>query len=186
MQKSTFALVGLAFFALSSSDALAQQRSVACQTVDPYPRLPYAFTAYTRAVSSRSAGTQKTRTPFVIFQNPPRTAVPRFLTINSVSIKGLHPANSYLAIELRTSSQADQRLPPIAVPGTFDTYPRHFLYGKFETNATDIHVREDNLQIPVALGANVFIGIQNSAEAAVEPMAVTITGTITDACLWGK
>jgi len=114
--------------------------------------------------------------------------VPRYLTIESVSIKGTHPANAYLAIELRAGTQADVRVPPprAIIGGTFANYPRHFLYQRFETNATPIHIREDNLKIPVAPGANVFIGIQNSAAAAVDVMAVTLIGTLTDACLWGK
>jgi hypothetical protein len=189
MPKTMITLLALAFCALSSVDALAQQRGTTCQVIDPYPRLPFALTAYTKAVPSRTSGSDPTtETPFQIINTsllPSQT--PRYLTIESISIKGAHPANAYLAIELRAGSQADIRfVPPRATAGSFATYPRHFLYQKFETTATPIHIRQDNLKIPVVPGAAVYIGIQNSATAAVEAMAVTITGTATDACLWGK
>jgi hypothetical protein len=102
----------------------------------------------------------------------------RYLTIDSIAIKGTHPTDSYLAIELITF-----------VPNVFGTAlpGRHFLYARDRADAqnTAVHIREP-LSVVAMPRSSVLVGFQYSTGAKVEAFSITVTGVMHDCRLWGK
>jgi hypothetical protein len=122
-----------------------------------------------------------------LFEVPPQ----QYAIVESVAIKGTHPANSYLAIELATLFGPTGHVFPTTntpVPGgqprhvtPLPLYARHFLYTKQSTGAVPIGIREIT-KIIAGPGTPVSIGLQGSAQA-IEPLSVTLTGTFINRCL---
>jgi hypothetical protein len=103
----------------------------------------------------------------------------RFALIRSVAVKGTHPPNSYLALELGTYIRS-------AGAGT-NGIGRHLLYAKESApQEREVHVREE---LPVAVGGpgtSVTFGVQVTKDTIYKPFVITITGTLYDCRDWGK
>jgi hypothetical protein len=102
----------------------------------------------------------------------------RFAVIDSIAVKGTQPVEGYLALELRTAALNERSQPDWA---------RHFLYARegVSQDARAVHVRE-TLKLYAASRSRVDFGIQSSTSAAVDPIAVTLTGEFVDCRLWGR
>jgi hypothetical protein len=107
-----------------------------------------------------------------LFQVPPN----RFAVIESIAVKGTHPQDGYLAIELTTIGWA-------ATSDTARTFARHFLYNKQRPDAgnSEVHIRESLSGVAAAPGSYVALGIQLSKADTTalkhDPFIVTVTGT---------
>jgi hypothetical protein len=101
----------------------------------------------------------------------------RFAIIESIALKGTHPANTYLALELVTGLRTlDGR----------GSFARHFLYQRVTgTDAIPIDLRETP-RVYADTGTAIGLGMQASAASSIEPLAITITGVLVDLCLFGQ
>ena len=139
------------------------------------PRVPVQVTMYVPAQNAAASSTIPYK--MVVQQVPLPVASNRFLVIDSISIKGTHPGNSYLAIELRTT---------VVVPARPTDWVRHFIYSKQSQGDSEaLHLRE-SLNILTAPETPVYIGIQSTSGAPISQMDVTLTGYSIDACRWGQ
>jgi hypothetical protein len=122
--------------------------------------------------------TERLRTLYVVQPD-------RYLLIQSIAVKGTHPAKSYLALELVTDAPAvviDNRGAVNYVP----LRARHFLYARDASEyPAAVHVR-DTLHATAMWGTQVQFGAQWTAGSKPEKFAITVTGTLVDVCKWGQ
>jgi hypothetical protein len=146
------------------------------------PVLPFQFTvSVTEAMLSRGDDlrTRATDEGLAVLLTVPRD---RYVEVESVAIKGSHPQGSYMAMELRTA------IPGVPVPETWarSGSARHFLYAADAAlESRSVHIREA-LHAVGGPGSQVTLGVQTGKGAKLEPFAVTLTGTLRDACTWGQ
>jgi hypothetical protein len=167
------ALCALVCVIVESTAAYGQTPCIAGSTgVVPFP---FQVTTATPAQPARNA-TQPTKEAKYTLLRVPRFY---FAIIDSIAIKGSQPTDAYLALELRTWA------PIVSV--TQSAWGRHFLYAREPRAANDgaVYIRE-RLNIRALPTSDVVLGIQSSAAAAVEPFAVTITGTFVDCRDWAS
>ena len=131
----------------------------------------FSVTTATRMVAGDDTRTKDTsEARRLLFQVPPKL----FAVIDSIAVKGTHPQDSYLAIELTTLGTA----------ATSDTrtFARHFLYNKQRPDAgnSEVHIRESLSGVTAAPTSYVALGIQLSKNETTvpkhEPFIVTVTG----------
>jgi hypothetical protein len=158
-----------------------------CSVPFPFPRLPIQANAYLPAVAAAQNISIPMKTQIIALPiAPPRD---RFLVIDSVAVKGTHPSNTYLAIELRTTTtvsvaQVGQSVGP-ALPAQ-QLWVRHFLYTKSTQSENLALSLREPLNLNSAPGMTVYVGIQSSAASPLEQMDVAVTGYWVDACRWGQ
>jgi hypothetical protein len=179
--------VTLALVTLAACTAAYAQR--VCAVPFPFPRLPIQANFYLPAVAAAQNATAPTKvqvTPLTAI-TPPRD---RFLLIDSIAFKGTHPSNTYLAIELRTTTSASQPAAPGQSPGPplvgQQVWTRHFLYAKANQAESSALSFRESLSIYSAPGMPVYLGVQSSAGSSLEQIDLTITGFWVDACRWGQ
>jgi hypothetical protein len=124
--------------------------------------MPFQFTQTVPAFASQQGSDQlKARLTKLV------SAVPagRFAVIESVALKGTHPANTYLALELQTGLRTlDGR----------GSFARHFLYQRVTGIApVPIELRETT-HLYADTNSPINFGMQASAAANIQPLAITI------------
>lgn len=182
-------MVDLPILALTLTIATSAYGQRVCSSPFPFPRFPIQANVSLPAV----AAAQDTKTPTKVqvirldVVTPPRD---RFIVIDSIAFKGIHPGNTYLAIELRTTTSVSFPVPTQSGqsvgPPVQKDWVRHFLYSKSSQNdssALDLRAR---LNIYGAPGMPVYIGVQSSSAVALEQMDIAISGYWVDACKWGQ
>lgn len=156
--------------AWSESSASAQGACTSSPAAQAQPRLPVQFTvkiAPGQWRTTRSAPAIDVKTADLMTVPPDR-----YLEIDTVSIKGEQPAGSYLALEVQTYANRDAA--------------RHFLLARdAAVEARAIHVRERGPMYGLWT-TRVTLGVQLTARSSIEPMAVTMTGTLHDRCRWAQ
>ena len=182
--KTIRALACLILVVIGGVTNVAAQPRRNCQTPSFYPRLPVQATVILPATPAQTgSAAMRVRPTALSAVTPPQD---RFLLIDSVAVKGGHPASAYLAIELRTSVAARYfEAPPILATPNQQSWTRHFLYSDWRDTAAPLHIRE-NVRIYSTPATPVYIGVQSTAAAALEQMDVTVTGWWIDICEWGK
>lgn len=131
------------------------------------PRLPLQLTR-TVQFQATAEPTAKLAVSKVRLLTVPRD---RFLLVDSVVMKGTHPAKAYLAFELQVS---------------LGEWSRHFLYTAQTGEQATVLQARTTLRAVAAPDSSLLIGMQKTKEAIVEPITVTITGFLIDRCLYGQ
>ncbi len=147
---------------------------VPSQAARAFPRLPVQLTQTLDALEAKQGGGTEPILNTVI----PQVPTDRFLVIDNIAVKGVHPGNTYLAIELRTAVRnvlTNQWAPA-----------RHFLY----TRATGNTPVPLEIRTPVRIFADartaVQFGLQRTVTSRIEPITITLTGTLVDVCEFGR